>query len=107
MLKFVPALALILASTSVYAQSQPTERDILQALYLTVAIVDFCDLPVDPVRGARAADAGQKIEHALGIDRATSEASYAQVRADFLANPPDCDAGSPDVTSVRQVLGAY
>ena len=107
MLKFAPALALILATTSVHAQSQPTERDILQALYLTVAIVDFCDLAVDPVRGARAARAGKKIEDALGIDRAASEASYAQVRADFLANPPDCEAGSPDVASVLQVLGAY
>lgn len=85
----------------------PTEMEILHSLYIAVAMVDFCDLHVDPELGVKAARAGMGLEKSLGLDRAMSEAAFRGVKAAFLANPPDCTPGSSDVTAVTKTLGVH
>lgn len=94
--------------TAGYAHAQeakPEPIDVLNTLYLTVALVDFCNLEVDPVIGKKVALAGFQLERSLGIDQTTALANLDAIKEGFFANPPDCTPGSADIGAVSTILG--
>lgn len=77
----------------------------LDALYLTVAYVEYCNLQVPETAAKQMARTGIMLESVLGLDRAGADASYQRMKETVVATPPDCAEGSADLAGIRAQLG--
>lgn len=96
-----------LLASPVMAVDQPPvqeSREVLDSLYYTVAIVEFCGIPVDPDIGYSVASAGRKLEAELGVVEGDAYRRLDEIKAGFLVSPPDCTPGSADVDDVYRIL---
>ena len=85
----------------------PKQANLLTGLYATKAVIEICavTVPADILTGISTDQ--QRLETGLGMDPATAEKAYVQVKADVEKTTPDCAEGSPDRASVDAVVAIY
>lgn len=102
-----PTAPEIVVDPTATVDNTPKQANLLTGLYATKAVIELCTVTIEPAVSA-GIDADQKrLETSLGMDPATSEKAYAQVKADVERTTPDCAEGSPDRLSVDAVTAIY
>lgn len=98
--------ALLLVSTLGAARAQdpaePTSAEMLQALNMTVAIVEFCGIKVSKEAALNIAAAGKMLEIDLGLTRDEADRRYIDLKATMIGNPPDCENGIDAIRALIQ-----
>lgn len=85
----------------------PKQANMLTGFYATQAVIDICALTIDPAILAGMDADRQRLELALGMDVATADQAYAQVKSDVETTTPDCAEGSTDRLGVDAVTAIY
>lgn len=87
--------------------NSPKQANMLTGFYATQAVIELCAVAVEPsVVDGMAADRA-RLERSLGLDAASGEKAYVQVKADVEKTAPDCTDGSTDRLSVDAVTAIY
>jgi len=106
MKRLIPAAGLIcLLIPSVQARDEPSPMEMLEALNLAVAYIQYCEIDVPLETAMRAASAGQTLEASLGISREMADARFEVLKEVVIADPPDCDPNSEDMAPVLNSMG--
>jgi hypothetical protein len=102
-----PATPEIVVDPTATIDNTPKQANLLTGLYATRAVIEICAVTVEEgiLSGIMADQA--RLESSLGMDPATSEKAYTQVKADVEKTTPDCAEGSPDRISVDAVTAIY
>lgn len=98
-------LALALTPSASIAQTPPTPEEMLSALNVAVAYVEYCGVEVPQDVAISVASAGRMLELELGLERAEADARYLALKELVVATPPDCDPHGPDLGPVLEQLG--
>lgn len=85
----------------------PRQATMLTGFYATKAIIELCDIAVEPKIAEGMGVDQQRLEQSLGMDPATAEKAYATVKADVEKTTPDCAPTSSDRVGVDAVLAIY
>lgn len=102
-----PAAADIVVDPTASLDVTPKQANLLTGLYATRAVIEICAVTVAPDVLAGITIDQQRLETGLGMDPATAEKAYIQVKADVEKTTPDCTDGSPDRASVDAVAAIY
>lgn len=87
--------------------TSPKQANMLTGFYATMAVIEFCEIAVEPGIAAGMAADRQRLETALGIDVTKAAEAYGQVKADVEKTAPDCTEGSADRQGVDAVTAIY
>jgi hypothetical protein len=85
----------------------PKQATMLTGFYATKAIIELCNITVEPKIAEGMGVDQQRLEQSLGMDPATAEKAYATVKADVEKTAPDCAPTSSDRVGVDAVLAIY
>ena len=113
MKRFAIAAALMMTlSMPVVAQQEEEENmseltDMIGALYLTVAIHEYCEIDIDPAVAALIGHDAVELEEQLGLTPENSERSYMGVLASIAEAQPDCDKDGEMMQQARNVIFDY
>lgn len=87
--------------------TSPKQANMLTGFYATQAVIEICEVTIEPsIAEGMAADRA-RLENALGLDPASAATAYADVKADVEKTSPDCAEGSPDRLGVDAVTAIY
>lgn len=81
--------------------------DILGGLYLTVAVAEYCEIPIDQKVAALIGHDAIDLETSLGISPEESEKRYQDVLIRVRTSAPDCSSASNDLLVMRSVMSDY
>lgn len=102
-----PAAPEIVVDPTATIDTMPKNANLLTGLYATRAVIELCTVAVeDNILAGITADQ-HRLETGLGMDPATAEKAYVQVKADVEKTTPECAEGSPDRISVDAVVAIY
>ncbi|QDZ12275.1 hypothetical protein [Devosia ginsengisoli] len=102
-----PATSDIVIDPAATLNTTPKQANMLTGFYATLAVIDICAIAIEPdVTAGMDADR-KRLETSLGMDPATAETAYAQVKADVEKTTPDCAEGSEDRRGVDAVTAIY
>lgn len=87
--------------------TSPKQANMLTGFYATMAVIEFCEITIEPGIVAGMAADRQRLETALGLDVTKAAAAYAQIKADVEKTAPDCTEGSADRQGVDAVTAIY
>lgn len=102
-----PPAANVVVDPMAPIDNTPKNANLLTGLYATKAVIELCSVTVDPAVLTRITNDQKRFEAGMGMDGATGEKAYAQVKADVEKTTPDCAEGSPDRKSVEAVVSIY
>ncbi|MET3927166.1 hypothetical protein [Devosia sp. 2618] len=102
-----PAPADVVIDPAASVNTTPKQANMLTGFYATQAVIEICQLPIDPaVKAGMDADR-QRLETALAMDASTAATAYTDVKADVEKTTPDCADGSTDRAGVDAVTAIY
>lgn len=99
------SLVFVLIPGFAWAQTPPTPEEMLSALNVAVAYVEYCGIEVPADVAIDAASAGRMLELEVGLEREEADARYLALKELVVATPPDCDPHGPDLAPVLEQLG--
>lgn len=102
-----PAPSDIVVDPAAPIDTTPKQANLLTGLYATRAVIELCSVTVAENVLAGIDIDQKRLETGLGMDAATAEKAYAQVKSDVEKTTPDCAEGSPDRISVDAVTSIY
>lgn len=102
-----PTTPEIVVDPAATIDNTPKQANLLTGLYATRAVIELCTVSIEPSILAGIAADQKRLETSLGMDPATSEKAYIQVKADVEKTEPDCTDGSPDRAGVDAVTAIY
>ncbi len=102
-----PPAANIVVDPLAPIDNTPKNANLLTGLYATKAVIELCSVTVDPAVLTRMTNDQKRFEAGMGMDEATSQKAYTQVKGDVEKTTPDCAEGSTDRQSVDAVVSIY
>lgn len=102
-----PAPADVVVDPAASVDDTPKQANLLTGLYATMAVIEICDIAVEPaVQTVMEADRA-RLEAMFRMDEATATEAFGRVRADVETTSPDCAEGSADRQGVEAVTAVY
>ena len=106
----VAAAMLLSAVPIAYADdtaSAATPQNMLNLLYVSDAMIDFCKIAVEPATATKMAADVTALEQQLGMDDATAKTARDGVKANIASTKPDCSPTNENVVAIQGMLKDY
>jgi hypothetical protein len=85
----------------------PISANLLTGFYATQAVIELCNIVLDPGIAAGMDADRLRLERSVGLDTATAAEAYSKVKAEVESTEPDCTLGSEDLQSVDAITAIY